>query len=270
MNRVRPPAVAGQFYPANPVILAEAIQSYLDAVPVPDISADGRPPKALIVPHAGYIYSGPIAAHAYEHLRPFAHRVRRVVVLGPAHRVYFEGIAAPTVSGFETPLGIVPVDQEAIQPLIALHQVLSADAPHREEHSLEVQLPFLQSVLTDFKVIPLVVGDVSPFEVSKVIERLWGGEETVFVISSDLSHYHPYREAKQLDGRTCEAIRQLQPDVISDDMACGRTPLKALLQVAERHALRPDLLDYRNSGDTAGSRDRVVGYSAFIFEEQTH
>lgn len=184
--------------------------------------------------------------------------------------MYFEGIAAPTVAGFETPLGIVPVDQDAMKSLSAFPRIVWSDAPHRDEHSLEVQLPFLQSIIPEFSVIPLVIGEVEASIVSEVLECLWGSSETLFVISSDLSHYLTYQDANLLDHRTCEAIRQLQPDAIADEMACGRTAVKALLQAAKRHGLRPRLLDYRNSGDTAGSRDRVVGYTAFAFDEDRH
>jgi AmmeMemoRadiSam system protein B len=281
MISIRQPAVAGQFYPSSPELLSEAVESYLleaererhakqtamkTAGKIPDSPHRSAThfPKALIVPHAGYAYSGPVAATAYCRLRAFAYKIRRVVLLGPAHRVYFEGIAAPTVAGFETPLGVVELDQTAIQSLAGIPGVLISDEPHREEHSLEVQLPFLQMLLTDFLLVPLVVGDVSPEVVASVLERFWGDDDTLIVVSSDLSHYLGYQQAKRVDEHTSLAITHLQPDAIEDSMACGCIPVKGLLAVAKRKGLTAELLDYRNSGDTAGSRDRVVGYGAYL------
>lgn len=267
MNPIREAAVARAFYPGDPELLREAVAHYLQEA-AEESSADlsERPPKVLVVPHAGYIYSGPVAATAYARLRSVADRYRRVVLLGPAHRVYFEGIAAPAVQGFDTPLGVVPVDQDAIARMTDLPGVVISDVPHRDEHCLEVQLPFLQEVLSDFMVVPLVVGDVAPGTVAQVLDALWGGPETLIVISSDLSHYHRYEVARQLDQATCAAIVGLQPAQIGEEAACGRTPLRGMLQVARQHGLQGHLLDYRNSGDTAGPRDRVVGYAACVFD----
>lgn len=261
MAMVRRPAVAGMFYPADPAVLHEEIQSFLSAAPA---AADG-PPKAVIVPHAGYVYSGPVAATAYAQLRPLAGRVRRVVLLGPAHRVPFAGIAAPQVDYFETPLGRVHVDRAAIEALSDLPFVVRSDLPHAPEHSLEVQLPFLQEVLGEFEVVPLVVGEATPEQVAEVLERLWGGDETLIVVSSDLSHYLPYEQARRIDAVTSQAIAELRDEAIGHEQACGATPVRGLLRAARRHGLRVRVADLRNSGDTAGPRDQVVGYGAYVF-----
>lgn len=259
---VRLPAVAGMFYPGQPHALADEVTTLLAAVPAP-----GRPvPKALVAPHAGYVYSGPIAASVYALLKPAAATIRRVVLLGPTHRVGVRGLALPSVDSFATPLGRVDLDREAIAALAGLPQVVVADAPHAQEHSLEVQLPFLQTVLDDFRLVPLAVGLASAESVAEVIDRLWGGPETLIVVSSDLSHYLPYAEACEIDGQTAGRVLAFAPN-ISHDEACGATPLNGLLLAARRHGLVASLVDLRNSGDTAGDRRRVVGYGAFAFTE---
>jgi AmmeMemoRadiSam system protein B len=261
----RPAAVAGLFYPDDPAALAREVRGYLAAV-----TTAGAPaaPKALIVPHAGYVYSGPVAASAYALLKDRRETIRRVVLLGPVHRVPVRGLALPAATAFATPLGTVPVDQVAAKRLQALPQIATSAAAHALEHSLEVQLPFLQEVLGNFAVVPLAVGDASPEQVTEVIEMLWGGPETLIVISSDLSHYHPYEQAQRIDADTCATIRALRHDV-DHDQACGGTPINGLMLVARRRHLIPQLLDLRNSGDTAGDRLRVVGYAAFAFTEAT-
>ena len=228
--------------------------------------ASGLAPKALIAPHAGYLYSGPIAASAYAQLLPARDQIQRIVLLGPAHYVELEGLATSSAEAFATPLGIVPVDTEAVRQVRALPQVREMDEAHAYEHSLEVQLPFLQSVLSKFLLVPLVAGDASAEEVSQVLDTLWGGPETRFVVSSDLSHYCDYQAARRLDGATAKAIEALKPGGIGEDRACGRMPIQGLLQTAHRHGLRARTLDLRSSGDTAGPHDRVVGYGAFVFE----
>ena len=259
--RIRPPAVAGAFYADS----AGALHRELD-----DALAQARPmslpaaPKALIVPHAGYVYSGPIAATAYRSLAAVRERVRRVVLLGPCHRVAVRGLALPGVDAFDTPLGRVLLDVDAIRALAGLPQVVVSPAAHAREHSLEVQLPFLQRWLADFTLVPLAVGDASAAEVAEVIERLWGGEETLVVVSSDLSHYHRYDDARAIDAATVRAI--LAGDTgLDHEQACGATPIAGLLEVVRRRGLEPQLLDLRNSGDTAGDRSRVVGYAAIAF-----
>jgi AmmeMemoRadiSam system protein B len=251
--------VAGLFYPGDRDELEAAVEAYLAAA-----TADGRAlPKAVIVPHAGFVYSGPVAATAYALLALLRDRVRRVVLFGPAHRVAFRGLATSSADAFETPLGSVALDREGVERALALPQVKALDAAHRAEHSLEVQLPFLQRVLPDFRLVPLVVGDATPAEVAEVMEALWGGDETLIVVSSDLSHYLPYADARALDRETSRAIEALLPEEIGHDQACGRLPVQGLLLAARRHGLRARTLDLRSSGDTAGPRDAVVGYGAY-------
>jgi hypothetical protein len=260
MKTIRHPAVAGMFYPADPRSLRADVDSYLAAA----AGESGAVPKALIAPHAGYVYSGPIAAHAYARLRPAAARIARVVLLAPAHRWPFRGLAMPEADEFETPLGRVPVDRAALVSVADLPQVQWLDAAFDGEHALEVHLPFLQAVIPSFRIVPFVVGEAAPTEVAEVLERLWGGDETLIVVSSDLSHYLDYRSAKARDARTTERIEALDP-TIGDHDACGRNPVNGLLTVARRRGLRVETLDLRNSGDTAGPRDRVVGYGAYVF-----
>ena len=263
MSVIRTPAVAGLFYPADPRQLADDVQEMLSKARPHDLS-----PKALIVPHAGYIYSGPIAATAYVTLRPIASRIRRVVLLGPTHRVAVRGLALPGVDAFDTPLGRVMLDAAAARSIAHLPQVTVSEQAHALEHSLEVQLPFLQSVLPDFTLLPLAVGMATSEEVAEVLEVLWGGEETLIVISSDLSHYLPYATAQRVDHGTVQDILKLRQP-IEHDHACGGTPVSGLIVAARQHHLTPYLLDLRNSGDTAGSHDQVVGYAALAFTEET-
>jgi len=261
MSSVRNPAVAGLFYPRDRRELHTMIGEYLSSA-----QAEGTVPKAIIAPHAGYIYSGPIAASAYARIKPARERITRVVLLGPAHHVGFDGLALSSAEYFLTPLGRILVDQEAIKKISRLPQVRVMDAAHAQEHSLEVHLPFLQEVLGEFSLVPLVVGDAEPGEVAEVLDLLWGGPETLIVISSDLSHYHDYQTAQKLDRATSQAIEQLRPEDIQYDHACGRNPVNGLLNVARKRGLKAKTVDLRNSGDTAGSQDRVVGYGAYIFE----
>ncbi len=261
-QEIRAAAVAGFFYPREAGKLSRDIQVMFKAAAT--VGALPGVVKALIVPHAGYIYSGPIAASAYALLFPLRETIRRVVLLGPAHRVFVTGLALPGVQAFETPLGRVPVDQDAVHFLKPLRQVSTNPAVHELEHSLEVQLPFLQQVLSAFQLVPLAVGDATPKAVAEVIEVLWGGPETLIVVSSDLSHYLPYDVARKADQRTCASIAELH-QLESHEQACGATPVNGLLLAARQHRLTPHLLDRRNSGDTAGDHDRVVGYAAFAF-----
>jgi AmmeMemoRadiSam system protein B/AmmeMemoRadiSam system protein A len=260
----RPPAVAGLFYPEDPATLRRDVQQFLAAAGPPD--RDLRSPKALIAPHAGYIYSGPSAGHAYARLAPCAARIRRVVLLGPVHRVPVRGLALPSVERFETPLGPIEIDREAVAQLGDLPYVGTSDRAHAAEHSLEVHLPFLQQMLGRFALVPLAVGDASPDEVTEVLRRLWGGEETLVVVSSDLSHYLPYASARAVDRATVDAMLALAP-TLGHDQACGATPVNGLLALARRRGMRAELLDLCNSGDTAGDRSRVVGYAALAFYE---
>ena len=280
--KVRPAAVAGRFYPSDPVELRNLINALLAQVapgtgPASKAlgaagSAGERPalalgPKALIAPHAGYPYSGPVAASAYAQLLPARDQIQRVVLLGPSHYVAVEGLATSSAEAFATPLGLVPVDVEAVRQARMLPQVRELDEAHEYEHSLEVQLPFLQTVLGDFALVPLAVGDATPEEVGQVLDTLWDGPETRFVISSDLSHYYDFQAARRLDAATAKAIEALKPGSVVAERACGRIPICGLLQAARRHGLRARTVDLRNSGDTAGPRDKVVGYGAFVFEQ---
>ena len=259
MIRVRPPAVADMFYPGDPHQLREVVRSYLDR---PVLSEDA--PKGLIVPHAGYVYSGPVAGTAYAHLKPLRKKIRRVLLLGPSHRVPLRGLALPDADAFESPLGQVPVEAETARRLLELPQVEIDGRAHALEHSLEVQIPFLQESLEEFGLLPLVVGDADPEEVREVIEVFWNGEETLVVVSSDLSHYHDYDTARRIDQETSRSIEEKQAERLRSDLACGYIPIQGLLLAARRRDLRVMKVDLRNSGDTAGSRDQVVGYGAYI------
>jgi hypothetical protein len=263
MEKVRPPAVAGSFYPGVRAALEAAVQGFLGDARA---GAEGAEvPKALIAPHAGYVYSGAVAASAYARIAAARGVIERVVLLGPAHRVRVSGLAAPQADAFSTPLGDVRLDRAALDGILDLPQVSVFDAAHAPEHSLEVHLPFLQIALGDFALVPLVVGDARPEEVAEVLERLWGGEETLVVISSDLSHFHGYTTAQRMDEETSRAIEALEPECIGTEQACGRIPVQGLLVAARRRGLRARAIDVRNSGDTAGPRDSVVGYGSYVF-----
>ncbi len=263
---IRPPANAGSFYPADPKALAAEVGDYLDGA---ECETDLPEPKALIAPHAGYRYSGPIAGSAYARLQPLRDRIRRVVLLGPSHYVPFHGLAVPAsdVTAFATPLGDVPLDRECLNDLVAAFpQVTARHDAHEQEHALEVHLPFLQRTLWNFELVPLVVGDADPEEIAAVIDELWQAPETLIVVSSDLSHYHDYVTASECDRRTAQAIAALEFEGLRSEDACGYRPIQGLLAVARHRGLDVHLLDRRNSGDTAGSRDRVVGYASFALD----
>jgi MEMO1 family protein len=262
-SAVRLPAVAGSFYPNDTVQLRSMIEGFLHGVKPPEMPT----PKAIIAPHAGYVYSGPIAASAFAQFMPARDAIKRVVVLGPSHWVQVRGLATTSAQVWRTPLGEIPVDSDALERIGALPQVTVFDEAHAREHSLEVELPFLQVVLNEFSLIPLVVGDASDAEVALVIDKLWDGEGTRFVISSDLSHYLDAVSARKLDALTAHAIESLSPQDIGEDQACGRVPIRGLLRAAQDHHLRARTLDLRNSGDTASPRDQVVGYGAWAFDK---
>jgi MEMO1 family protein len=263
-SRIRPPAVAGLFYPENANELRRDVGRYLEASPAR--AAGVGPPKALIVPHAGYQYSGPVAGSAYRRLRDCSTGLRHVVMVGPSHRVPIRGLAVPSVDWFATPLGAVPVDAAGRERLRGLGLVGISDAAHAAEHALEVQLPFLQVVLEDFDILPITVGHAAAEQVALAIDAAWGGPETLVLVSSDLSHYHTWNEARQLDADTTRAIVERRSD-LPDERACGACAINGLMQVARRRGLAVELLDQRNSGDTAGDRSRVVGYGSYALHE---
>jgi MEMO1 family protein len=259
---VRPAAVAGQFYPDDPAKLRALVEAYLGRAG----RCDERPaPKALIAPHAGYIYSGPVAASAYASLHTAAHRISRVVLIGPSHFVTLRGFALSSAAAFTTPLGEVPVDRAAAKELARNPLVVIHDGAHRHEHALEVHLPFLQILLPRVAILPLLAGEATCAEMAEIIEALWGGPETLILISSDLSHYYDYAMARRLDERTAEAIEAIRPEDIGAEQACGRIPIGGLLRLARAKRLGARRVDLRNSADTAGVGGEVVGYGAFLF-----
>lgn len=259
---IRQPAVAGSFYPADPKQLQQQLQAFMRGAK----ATSAHVPKAIIAPHAGYIYSGPVAASAYRRLLPAQGRVERVVLFGPSHRVAFRGLALSRASAFATPLGSVPLDHAVDELLLQLPFVEYIEQAHSHEHSLEVHLPFLQQALGHFKLLPVVVGDAAPEQVCEVMELLWGGEETLLVVSSDLSHYHDYATAQKLDRATSDHIEHLDYEKLTYESACGRGPVSGLLALARKKSLTVHTVDLRNSGDTAGDRERVVGYGAYVIE----
>ena len=263
MQKIRPPACVGRFYPADPAELRRMVRSFLDDAG----TAEEPAPKAIIVPHAGYAYSGPVAASAYARLEPARDVIERVVLMGPSHCAEFSGLATTSADAFATSLGPVPLDKEALTQIRSLPQVIVFDEAHGPEHCLEVQLPFLQSVLDEFIIVPLLAGNASDEEIAEVLVALWNGPETRIVVSSDLSHYHDYAAAKTMDQATAQNIEALRAEQLDDNQACGFRPIRGLLHLARRRGLNPRCVDLRNSGDTAGRGDRVVGYGAFIFAE---
>ncbi len=261
MPTVRPAAVAGMFYPADRARLAADVDALLSAAA--RTNHDALAPKAIIAPHAGYVYSGAVAASAYSRLSKARSQIRRVILLGPVHRVPVRGLALPAADAFETPLGRVPIDRAAVDSIRHLPQVVESAAVHEHEHSLEVHLPFLQRLFENFTLVPLAVGDATRDQVAEVLDVLWGGPETLIVVSSDLSHYLPYDAARKLDAETANMVLDLRSD-IDHQHACGGTPVNGLMLSVLRRKLQVQLIDLRNSGDTAGGKDRVVGYGSFI------
>ena len=255
----RLPAVAGMFYPLDARELEEQVTHMLDEAKV-----DGTHPKAIIAPHAGYMYSGPIAASVYKLIAPVKDKIKTVVLFGPSHRVAFSGLALSQANAFATPLGNIPVNKEKSALILTLPQVQNLEQAHTQEHSLEVQLPFLQQVLDEFDIVPIVIGDAEADDVAEVMDKLWDDDSTLIVVSSDLSHYHSYDVDQRMDAETSAAIERLDPEDIGVNDACGRNPIKGLLTLARDRKLRVKTLDLRNSGDTAGTKDSVVGYGAYV------
>ena len=259
MNNIRLPVVAGSFYPEQPEILKAMISEYLQQV-APALKV----PQAIIVPHAGYIYSGEIAASAYARLQPRQSSIKHVVLLGPSHKVGFTGLALSHADAFRTPLGDIPLDAEAIASIIHFPFVEYREQAHLLEHSLEVQLPFLQMTLDSFKLLPIVAGDCPAELIEELLELFYGQDDTLIVISSDLSHFHDYQTAQRLDKQTSRLIEQLEYQLLDYDSACGRVPVSGLMVLAKKKSLQIETIDLRNSGDTAGNKSRVVGYGAYV------
>jgi MEMO1 family protein len=262
-QNIRPAAVAGKFYPAQPSQLGRTVATFLEQARV----GSSQNPKAVVAPHAGYVFSGPIAGSAFRAWSGQARTIRRIVLLGPSHYVAFPGIALPRAAAFATPFGNVRIDRDAVEQLRSLPRVHEFHPAHEQEHCLEVELPFLQQMMSDFTIVPLVTGDATDEEVGEVVETLWGGDDTRFVLSSDLSHYHDYETARRIDRSTAEAIEGIRPEKLSANQACGHLAIRGFLKAAKQRRLSARTLDLRNSGDTAGPRDSVVGYGAFAFEE---
>lgn len=257
----RQPAVAGLFYPGERAALKAELDELLAAADAPDIA----PPKALITPHAGYGYSGPVAATAYGAIARLRGRIRRIVLIGPSHYLAYQGLAAPSSRAFVTPLGEMAVARGAIARLVERGLAVIDDEPHFSEHALEVQLPFLKAQLGGVELVPLLVGDASAEAVAAALEALWGGPETLIVVSSDLSHYHAADAARRLDGATAAAIERFDGAALDIEDACGFQAIAGLLLAARTHGLAPVRLDLRTSADTAGPMERVVGYGAWSF-----
>jgi AmmeMemoRadiSam system protein B len=258
---VREPAVAGMFYPGQPHALEQEVQQYLET----GLGAPPAPPKAIIAPHAGYLYSGPIAGSAFKPWRGLRGKIKRVVLIGPSHHCYFHGLALSPHGQWDTPAGRFTVDADAIEQLARLPGAHFSAEAHREEHALEVELAFLHATLGPVQIVPILTGEVDDDTVAEALGLVWGGPETLIVVSSDLSHYYDYRTAQKLDRATADAIEELAPGEIHPPQACGRLAIQGLLQMAEDQGLTPLTVDLRNSGDTAGRKDRVVGYGAFAF-----
>lgn len=265
---IQPPAVAGLFYPEEPNTLQHDVDQFLiqaQSGALTKVPARRRI-KALIAPHAGYVYSGAVAAAAYTQLQKHAKEIRRVVIFAPAHRLAFRGLATSSADCFQTPLGTIAVDKAGRQQLIdSASSVHTLDGAFHQEHALEVQLPFLQRILGNFVLLPLLVGDASPLEVENVMRQCWGGPETLIVVSSDLSHFHDYDTAERMDKRTSAGIETLHPENIATGDACGRIPIKGLLLAAKEKGLQAKKVARCNSGDTTGDKQRVVGYGAYVF-----
>lgn len=261
---IRPTAVAGSFYPKQASELNTMLDKYLSLETVKIAS-----PKAIIAPHAGYIYSGLTAASIYSNVEQIKDKVRRVVLLGPTHRVYVKGIALPTNTHFASPLGNVTLDTQSLNKISKHSFVHYIDEAHEQEHSLEVHIPFLQKVLSDFVLSPILIGEASPGQVAIILNELWGGEETLIVISSDLSHFHDYETAAKTDNKTTQLIENFDYEHIGSKQACGCMPMRGLLKLAQEKNMSIKTIDVRNSGDTAGTKDRVVGYGAYaLFENR--
>ena len=267
-NNIRPPAAAGTFYPRNPDELEASVHHYLNKADSL-FEATQQAPKAIIAPHAGYVYSGLTAAAVYNRLYPAREIIKRVIILGPCHRVAINGAALPSTEIFQTPMGEIPIDTKSMESIKHLDCVKTFNETHVNDHCIEVHLPFLQTVIKEFKIVPIIIGEVKPHEVAEILETLWGGPETLILISSDLSHYLDYTQANMLDNQTCKVIERMDFQALGHNQACGRHSIKGLLILAKKKGLLVKTADIRNSGDTAGGKDRVVGYGSWYFDESS-
>lgn len=265
----RAPAVSGLFYNDSPISLRRQVLEFLAAASsAEDRSATKNSElKAVVVPHAGYIYSGPVAAFAYKEIQKEAAHFKKIVLIGPSHHVPFQGVAVPKMNTFATPLGSVSVDLSLKQIALNFSFVIENDEPHRKEHSLEVQLPFLQVALKKFSILPIVIGQASATDLTQLLYKLCTEKDVLIVISSDLSHYLPYNIAQKRDLNTIDHILHFEPEKIEYDDACGRQGIQAFLHYAQSKKLIPILFNYKNSGDTAGDKSQVVGYCSIGFYE---
>lgn len=259
---IRPAAVAGLFYPSNTLELQQQVQQYLTRNDIPQTPA----PLAIVTPHAGYVYSGATAGVAWASVAARAESIYRVVLLGPSHRVALRGVATSTADYWQTPLGRIGLDKDAAEHLQLLPFVIASDKAHAREHSLEVQVPFIQTVFANATLLPLVVGDATPEQIASLLKPYWEDPHSLIAVSSDLSHYHDYRTAQQLDRQTSDAIEHFDIQAIGPEQACGCRPLCGLLKLAAEARCRITTLDLCNSGDTAGDRQRVVGYGAYVVQ----
>ncbi|MCH2206337.1 MAG: AmmeMemoRadiSam system protein B [Lentisphaerales bacterium] len=263
MGNIRRAAVAGTFYYNSPTRLLTYVNELLDhATDQPDVG------KAIIAPHAGHIYSGPIAASAYRSLRKRQKQIKKVVLIGPSHYVGFMGLATSTADHYETPLGLIPLDTELANQALEIKEVVTMDHAHLQEHSLEVHLPFLQATLNDFTLLPIVIGETSNETIAAVLSKVWGGDETLIICSTDLSHYMDYNGAQTKDQKTVQSILNGNLENLTHNNACGLTPIKGLIKTIKQKKLTTKLLDLRNSGDTAGDKERVVGYASFLIDTE--
>jgi AmmeMemoRadiSam system protein B len=259
-STTRPAVQAGRFYPASPDALGRRVEEYLEA----GVAGATDDPVAVIAPHAGYKYSGPIAGSAFAPwIKTGGTHPRRVVLLGPSHFVDFNGLALAPHAAWSTPLGTVGVDAQAMESLRQFPFVRVYEPAHEREHCLEVELPFLQAVFPSLTVVPLVIGRARDEEVAEVLDALWSDDSTRVVVSSDLSHYLAHEEARSMDRDTARAVEGRDADALTPTRACGYRAIRGLLSIARRRDLAIRTVDLRNSGDTAGSRDAVVGYGAF-------
>ncbi|MEG3641038.1 AmmeMemoRadiSam system protein B [Magnetococcus sp. PR-3] len=265
-QRIRPPAVAGMFYPGEENELRQLVQNLLKQAP----QLHSHEPRAFVAPHAGYRYSGLTAAYAYKTLQAAKkEKPRRVFLIGPSHRVYLEGASLGRYDAYKTPLGLIELDLALIERMVKNEPDLSADpAAHAQEHSLEVHLPFLQEQLKHFTLVPMVFGKMEPSRVAEILAK-YSEEEDLIVGSSDLSHFYDYDKAVALDTTCNKALLDMDLETMASCEACGNIAIRALMQTAQKKGWQPELADYRNSGDTAGDKSRVVGYASYLFMEET-